>query len=322
MLSLDQNFSMMIFPLFFVAFFLLCMGIIQYSNVRKKNKEMINKIKRGGFDDGAANHEKNSSASSKKSINPFAAFFSLFSKKSSKKDLSDPGEMKIKFLRAGLQWENAESAFWGAKLCFPLLFVGCFILSRVFIFKVMADPMTVSITVLLGLFGFYLPEIWLKQKTDKRKEILFKGLPDALDLLLVCVEAGMGLDSAMNRVGQELRLTYPDLSREFSLMNLEMRAGKMRQDALRNLARRTGIDEMASLVTLLIQTDKFGTSVGSALKVFSDSFRTKRFQKAEEIAAKLPVNILFPLILFIFPSLFVVILGPAAITIYNNIILK
>ncbi|CCK80428.1 type II secretion system F family protein [Desulfobacula toluolica] len=322
MLSLDQNFSMMIFPLFFVAFFLLCMGIIQYSNVRKKNKEMINKIKRGGFDDGAVNYDKNSSASSKKSINPFAAFFSLFSKKSSNKDLSDPGEMKIKFLRAGLQWENAESAFWGAKLCLPLFFVGCFILSRIFIFKVMADPMTVSITVLLGLFGFYLPEIWLKQKTDKRKEILFKGLPDALDLLLVCVEAGMGLDSAMNRVGQELRLTYPDLSREFSLMNLEMRAGKMRQDALRNLARRTGIDEMASLVTLLIQTDKFGTSVGSALKVFSDSFRTKRFQKAEEIAAKLPVNILFPLILFIFPSLFVVILGPAAITIYNNIILK
>lgn len=322
MISFDQNFSMMIFPLFFVAFFLLCMGILQYLNVRKKNKEMVNKIKRGGFDDGAANYDKDSSGSSQISINPFAALFSLFSRKGKNKDFSDPGEMKIKFLRAGIQWENAESAFWGAKLCLPLFFVGCFILSRIFIFKVMTDPMTVSITVLLGLFGFYLPEIWLKQKTDKRKEVLFKGLPDALDLLLVCVEAGMGLDSAMNRVGQELKLTYPDLSREFSLMNLEMRAGKMRQDALRNLARRTGIDEMGSLVTLLIQTDKFGTSVGTALKVFSDSFRTKRFQKAEEIAAKLPVNILFPLILFIFPSLFVVILGPAAITIYNNIIAR
>ncbi len=322
MISLDQNISMMIFPLFFLAFFLLCMGIIQYLTHRRKNKEMIDKIKKGGFGDGAVMYGNDSSGSSKSSINPFIAFFSLFARKVENKDFSDTGEMKIKFLRAGLQWKNTESAFWGAKLCLPLFFVGFFILSRIFIFKVMTDPMTVSITVLLGVFGFYLPEIWLKQKTDKRKERLFKGLPDALDLLLVCVEAGMGLDSAINRVGQELKLTYPDLSREFFLMNLEMRAGKMRQDALRNLARRTGIDEMGSLVTLLIQTDKFGTSVGSALKVFSDSFRTKRFQKAEEIAAKLPVNILFPLILFIFPSLFVVILGPAAITIYNNILAR
>ena len=159
-------------------------------------------------------------------------------------------------------------------------------------------------------------------QADKRKVILLKGLPDALDMLVVCVEAGMGLDSALDRVGREMNLIYPELSHEFSLLNLEIRAGKNRDDALKNLASRSNLDEMKSLVTLLIQTNKFGTSVATALKVFAESFRTKRFQKAEELAAKLPVTILLPLLLFIFPAMFVIILGPAAISIYQNVILK
>ena len=185
----------------------------------------------------------------------------------------------------------------------------------------MSVPYTVVALVLGSLLAFYLPDIWLKQKTDKRKERLLKGLPDALDLLVICVEAGMGLDSAIKRVGDELNLSYPDLSGELHLLNLEMRAGKQRRDALQNFAMRTALSETKSFVTLLIQTDKFGTSVAMALKVFSDSFRTQRFQRAEEKAAKLPVSILIPLILFIFPALFVVILGPAAINIYHNFIM-
>ncbi len=247
------------------------------------------------------------------------SFFSLFSG-GSRKNSFEREIKNIKFLKAGIQYENIESAFFGAKLILPLFFIIIFIFLRIFLFKVMSDPAAITALVSIGLAGFYLPEIWLQQKTEKRKERMFKGLPDALDLLIVCVEAGMGLDSAINRIGQELKSSYPDLSQEFSRMNLEMRAGKSRQDALRNMSLRTGIAEMNSLVTLLIQTDKFGTSVSTALTVFSESFRTKRFQMAEEIAAKLPVKILIPLILFIFPSLFVAILGPAAITIYRNII--
>jgi tight adherence protein C len=129
----------------------------------------------------------------------------------------------------------------------------------------------------------------------------------------------MGLDQALLKVGQEIEDTYPDLSREFAYLNLEIRAGKQRSEALRNLYLRTGIDEMNSLVTLLIQTDKFGTSVSKALQVFSESFRTKRYQMAEELAAKLPVKILLPLLIFIFPALFVIIMGPAAISIYKNL---
>ncbi|MGD9306593.1 MAG: type II secretion system F family protein, partial [Desulfobacterales bacterium] len=171
-------------------------------------------------------------------------------------------------------------------------------------------------------FAYYLPDIWLRQKTDKRKERLLKALPDALDLLVICVEAGMGLDEGVNRVAQEIRLTSPDLSDEFKLLNLELRAGKERPDALRNLALRTDIEEMKNLVTLLIQADKFGTSVATTLRVYSDTFRTQRMQKAEELAAKIPVKLVFPLILFIFPSLFVAILGPAVIRIFRNIILR
>jgi tight adherence protein C len=132
----------------------------------------------------------------------------------------------------------------------------------------------------------------------------------------------MGLDAAINRVGEEMKLTNKALSDEFKLLNLELRAGKSRRDALQNLALRTDIEEVSNLVTLLIQTDKFGTSVAQALRVYSDAFRTERFQKAEEIAAKIPVKLVFPTILFIFPSLFVAIMGPAMIRVYETFLAK
>jgi tight adherence protein C len=138
-------------------------------------------------------------------------------------------------------------------------------------------------------------------------------LPDALDLLVVCVEAGMGLDAAMNRVAEEMELANKPLSDELQLFNLELRAGKLRQEAMKNLAQRIDLEDMNSLVTLLIQSDRFGTSLAGALRVYSDSFRTKRYMMAEELAAKLPAKLMIPLILFIFPGLFAAIMGPAII---------
>ena len=167
------------------------------------------------------------------------------------------------------------------------------------------------------MLGLVLPDIWLKLKTSTRKEKIVKGFPDALDLLVVCVEAGMGLDASIHRVGEELVLTHPELSDEFKILNLELRAGKARSEALRNLAERTNIEDVKSLVTLLIQTDRFGTSIAQALRVFSDSFRTARYQKAEEIAAKIGTKLIFPLVLFIFPCMFVVLVGPVAIQVYR-----
>ena len=170
---------------------------------------------------------------------------------------------------------------------------------------------------MLALLGFYLPDIYLKLKIRRRKDKIVKGFPDALDLLVVCVEAGMGLDAAINRVAEEIRLSSQVISDEFKILNLELRAGKSRIEALRNLGVRTDVEEVRSFATLLVQTDRFGTSVAQALRVHSDSMRIRRYQKAEELAAKLPVKLMFPLIFFIFPAIFVVVVGPAAIQIYH-----
>ncbi len=147
-----------------------------------------------------------------------------------------------------------------------------------------------------------------------------EGLPEALDLLVVCVESGNGLDAAINRVGEEMKLSNPVVSEEFKLLSLETRAGKPRADALRSLSERTDLDEVSSLVTLVIQTERFGTSIGQALRVHADSMRTKRYQKAEEIAQKMPVKLIFPLFLFIFPAILIVVLGPAVISIFRTLI--
>jgi tight adherence protein C len=232
----------------------------------------------------------------------------------------DNSDLRLKFLRAGIRHEKANASFWGAKTFIMIFMTLIFVFLRFWLFKIMSYQMTLVIGVIIALIGFYLPDIWLRQRTDKRKERILNALPDALDLLVISVEAGMGLDSALYRVSRELKINSPEFSDELHLMNLELRAGKSRRESLKNLALRTNLDEINSLVTLLIQTDKFGTSLADALRVYSDSYRTERFQRAEELAAKLPVKLLFPLVAFIFPSLFVVLLGPAAISIYNALL--
>jgi len=167
---------------------------------------------------------------------------------------------------------------------------------------------------LLGCgLGYLLPSMALGRLAKKRQHRIRLGLPDALDLLVVSVEAGLGLDQAMQRVGTELDFAHPELSEELRLINLELRAGKARVDALRNLAERTGVDDIISLVAMLVQTDKFGTSVAQSLRVHSDTVRTKRRQRAEEAAAKTGVKMVFPLVFCIFPAIWIVTIGPAVI---------
>jgi tight adherence protein C len=230
---------------------------------------------------------------------------------------TDNPEIKLKFLRAGLQGRNVPTVFWGTKFLLAVLLPMGFLIATMIYFPAMTFFQTLYGVSFFAILGLFLPDIWLSVRTSGRKERLFKGVPDALDLLVVCVEAGMGLDAAFNRVGAELGLSHPELSQELNLLNLELRAGKPRQAALRNLADRTNIDDVNSLVTLLIQTDRFGTSAAQALRVFSDTFRTTRYQRAEEIAAKIATKLIFPLVLCIFPSMFVVVLAPAVIRIYR-----
>ena len=225
-------------------------------------------------------------------------------------------DIKLKFLRAGLRGTNVPTVFWGTKFFLAIAFPTAFLMVVVF-FKPMDSSHTILGSIFLATIGLFLPDVWLRFRTSGRKERLARGFPDALDLMVVCVEAGMGLDAAISRVGEELKLSHPDLGKELNLLNLELRAGKSRQAALRSLSDRMDIDEVSSLVTLLIQTDRFGTSVAQALRVFSDSFRTARYQKAEEIAAKIGTKLIFPLVLCIFPAFFIVAVGPAAIQIYR-----
>jgi tight adherence protein C len=173
--------------------------------------------------------------------------------------------------------------------------------------------------VLSVVVGFLLPDLWLTQVVSARQERIRFSIPDALDLLIICMEAGLGLDQAILRVGQELKISHPDLSDEFVLIGLEQRAGKARLEAWKSMADRVGVDSVRQFVQMLVQTERFGTPISKSLGTFSDSLRTRRRQQAEEMAAKTTIKMIPPLVLFIFPNLFIVLLGPACIMIYRNL---
>jgi tight adherence protein C len=219
---------------------------------------------------------------------------------------SEMGKLQQRLVTAGYRQHEAVAVFFGIRL-------GC----ALAIFALLASGIVMKPNLLLALLGcaagYLLPSMALGRMAKKRQHRIRLGLPDALDLLVVSVEAGLGLDQAIQRVGTELDFAHPDLSEELRLINLELRAGKARVDALRNLAERTGVDDIVSLVAMLVQTDKFGTSVAQSLRVHSDTVRTKRRQRAEEAAAKTGVKMVFPLVFCIFPAIWVVTIGPAII---------
>ncbi len=186
---------------------------------------------------------------------------------------------------------------------------------------VLARPLSSAALYILGAFvmGFFLPRYALRRMIRSRQQLVRWGLADALDLMVISIEAGLGLNAAMVKVSTELREAHPDICDEFEMANLEMRVGRDREESLRNLAERTGVDDLRSLVAMLIQTDKFGTSIARAIRAFSDSLRTKRRQRAEQAAQKAAVKLLFPLACFLFPTLFIALLGPAALQLMDTL---
>ncbi len=307
--------EMLIVGLIFVCILLIGAGIYLYTEQRRERRTLVKRIQRTG--DVANPEKRNLLAEMKRHWLGFFTSLGLLVKP--KNDTEISGSRK-EFLMAGYRGQNAPVIFWGAKVLLAVLTAVIFISIRLLIIKPMPSLSLTLLTVLFALGSFHLPNLWLRMKIAERKDTIREGLPDALDLMVVCVVAGTGLDAAINRVAEEMELSNKPVSQEFKLLSLEMRAGKSRQDALRNLALRTDLEDVSSLVTLLIQTEKFGTSIAQALRIHSDSMRTNRYQRAEEVAAKLPVKLIFPLILFILPSLFVVILGPAAITIFRTLL--
>jgi tight adherence protein C len=216
------------------------------------------------------------------------------------------GQLRLRLVQAGYRRDEAMTIFFGIR-----------VVAALFLFLLFSTSIVMKPNMMMALgglaLGYILPGIILARLAKRRIHRIRLSLADALDLMVVSVEAGLGLDQAIQRVGQELAFAYPDLSDELRLVNLELRAGKARSEALRNLADRSGVDDLNSLVTMLIQTDKFGTSVAQSLRVYSETLRTKRRQRAEEAAAKTGVKMVFPLVFCIFPAIWVVTIGPAAI---------
>jgi len=225
---------------------------------------------------------------------------------------SDTDRTRGWLIQAGYREPRHMTMYLGARVFMGLIAFAIVVLTSGFNSPLLLIGMT-------GL-GFFFPRFILKRKISARQTRIRLGLPDALDLTVICVEAGLALDQAVMRVGEDLKHAHPDLSNEFYLFNLEMRAGKPRAEALRNLVSRTGVDDIKSLVATLVQTDRFGTSVAQALRVHSDSLRTERRQRAEEQAAKTTIKMVPPLVVFVLPSIIVVTLGPAIILLYRTLV--
>jgi tight adherence protein C len=215
-------------------------------------------------------------------------------------------------IRAGIRDPQAILIIRGVKVLLPLVLASLVYSTGIY----RSNPLLYFPGALL--VGYVVPDFWLTWRVRRRQMRLRRALPDALDLLVICVEAGLGLDQAIMKVSQDLRITHRELSDEFQLVNLEMRVGKTRIEALHELARRTGLDDIKSLVAMLVQTERFGTSIAQSLRVYSDDMRVRRRQRAEEMSAKTSVKMVPVLVFFIFPALMVVILGPGVITIMKH----
>jgi tight adherence protein C len=225
--------------------------------------------------------------------------------------------VKIRFANAGIRNPSAPTAFFGIKtlltLGLPLAAFAAFALSG----ATLKGNKLMFVLLVAAAIGYYLPNFVLNRLVEKRQREIFENFPDALDLMTICVEAGLGTEAAMVRVAEDMQFKSPALADEMRLVNLELRAGGDRERALRNLSIRTGVEEVDGFVSMINQAERFGTSIAASLRIQSDLLRTRRRQKAEEAAAKIALKLLFPLIFCIFPSLMVVLMGPAMIQVYR-----
>jgi tight adherence protein C len=223
--------------------------------------------------------------------------------------LTEDEKTKQQLLSAGVRSSRSMTAYAASRFVGPVIGIVC---------GSLIHTNTVFWALSLGAVFYLVPDMWLRTKIKKRRERIRRSLPDALDLLVICVEAGLGLDQAMLRVGQELIISHPDIHHEFMQVNFEQLAGKPRLEAWKSAAERTQIPEFSLFVSMLTQADRFGTPIVRALSRFGDEIRMKRRQRAEEMAAKTKIKILFPLVLFIFPCIFIVLLAPAVLNIAKN----
>jgi tight adherence protein C len=263
-------------------------------------------------------NEKTGSTDSGKAMTALEKAAPKLSKALEPKTELEQNQLKVRLANAGFNSQAAPQIYLGTKVGLGVLLLIAGSTFGFLKFGWTANGMTVAAVV--AAVGFYGPGIWLYIMRSARIDRIFLAMPDALDLLVVCVEAGLGLDAAMRRVSEELADTAPDMCFEFSMANMQLQMGRPRKQVLHDLGIRSGVDDMKALAAILIQADKFGSSIAQALRVQSDTMRVKRRQLAEERAQQTSVKMIFPLVLFIFPGVFVVLVGPAAIMMLENLL--
>lgn len=312
-----ENIPLILSAATFVVIIILYIALSFLLSARQKEKDLIKRTEKwsdkGKVLDVPASEEREA-----KGRGVFE-FFKLFGKRKKDAVTSIYSDTPLFYQRAGIYNRNAIRSYRIVRAGFFLIPVMLLLISH-FVNSRSINGVTLLTALLLGYAGYFLPVFWLRVVAHYRKKELNRTFPDAMDLLMVCVEAGMGIDAAIRRVSQEIYITSPELAKEFKILSLELKTGRSRNSCLKNLAQRAGLPDVDNLVSLLIQADKYGTGVANALRIHAEEMRQKRYSRLEEMAAKLPVKLTVPLILFIFPAFFVVIAGPAAIRVLRVII--
>lgn len=306
-----MNAQNLILVLVFLSVAGVTLGVTLWLNRRAAVRERVGQLERGQDE-----VDEDRPAVGREWLAKVAQVAGPMAKLSAPKEGWEASSLRMRFMHAGLRDGHWPAIFFGAKTVLALGLPAILALSLGFGPQLTTNRI-VMLLVLLAAVGYYLPNVILSRLTEQHQRELREALPDALDMMLVCVEAGLGLDAAMNRAASEIGMRSQALADELGLVALELRMGVKRELALRNLALRTGVEDIAGFVAMLVQADRFGTNIAQALRVQADTMRVHRQLRAEEQAAKIPLKLLFPLIFFIFPSLLLVLLGPAWISIYR-----
>ncbi len=312
-----ENTALLLSIATFVAIILLYIAFSLFLSARAKNRDLIKRTEKWSEkakdSDGSGTEKQGSKGKG------LLAFLKLSAKTKNDSNASIYADTPLFYQRAGIYDRNSIRSYRTVRILLLLIPFILLIFSH-FVYNRPVNNMILFNVVVFGCIGYFLPVFWLKLVAHFRKKELNRTFPDAMDLLMVCVEAGMGIDSAIRRVSQEIYITSPELAKEFRILSLELKTGRSRNSCLKNLAQRADLPDVNNLVSLLIQADKYGTGVANALKIHAEEMRQKRYSRLEELAAKLPVKLVVPLTLFIFPAFFVVIMGPAAISVFRVII--
>ncbi len=294
---------------------LLIYGLCVYTSTRRQMQERFTKSKTG---QAQAGHPGRASGLKEQTLGVISSFGNMAMGKGREK--VERSDLRITLIQAGYRYTNAVAVFYGLKALTTLLFPLAYLAYITWTHKV--SSINLGVALFVAALGYYCPNYILRKSLGRRQERIDRALPDVLDLMIVSLEAGLSLQSTMNHVADEVRRISKDFYQELRITNAELRAGIPRDRALNNLGERTGVQSVKSLIALMIQSEKMGASIAQSLRTHADFVRVQRGQRAEEMAAKMPIKIIFPTLFCIFPSIFIVILGPAAIQIYRSLIQK